>query len=256
MVIGGSAGIGAAFSTELAQRGCHVAMVGLDGGHLDALATRLRAGGTQVRTLATDLSHPASGEALRSLVDALDVGLVVWNAAHPAIGAFHLVEGAALDAALSVNVNGPVALLRHLMPRLVDRGRGGVVLMSSLAAGQGTARLATYSATKAFTRTLAEGLWAEYRPLGVDVIAVAPGATDTPAFRASAPAKTPRLAAPESVAHAALDGLGRGPVVIPGRSNQLAAAVLQRLLPRRSAIALLSRTARSMYPDRPANDSR
>src|SRR2546422_350907 len=67
------------------------------------------------------------------------------------------------------------------------RGRGGLILLSSMSALQGSPMVATYAATKAFTLNLAESLWDEWRPSGVDVTAVVPGPTDTPGYRASAP---------------------------------------------------------------------
>ncbi|MGL1659513.1 SDR family NAD(P)-dependent oxidoreductase, partial [Vibrio parahaemolyticus] len=70
---------------------------------------------------------------------------------------------------LDVNCRGPLTLARQLAPRLQSRGRGGVVLMSSMSGFQGAALLSTYAATKAFDTVLAEGLWAELRTQGVNV---------------------------------------------------------------------------------------
>lgn len=225
-------------------------LVALHEGPLEALAAQLRER-VEVVTAAVDLAGPDAVERVLATVGDRDVGLLVWNAAHAAIGRFHEVVLPELSSVLAVNVAAPLALVHAIVPRLVARGRGGVVLMASLAAGQGSALIATYSATKAFTRVLAEGLWEELRPLGVDVVAVAPGATDTPAYRASRPRTSPRLGTADDVARAGLDGLGRGPVVIPGAGNRAAAFLLQRLLGRKAAIAVVSRSTRSMYERRP-----
>src|SRR6185369_7242202 len=66
---------------------------------------------------------------------------------------------------------------------MVERGRGGIALVTSGAAWVGGSRLAVYGATKAFDLLLAESLWAELGPLGVDVLAIVLGMTDTPALR-------------------------------------------------------------------------
>ena len=67
---------------------------------------------------------------------------------------------------------------------MVDRGRGGILLVTSAAAWAGGDRLVTYAATKAFDLVFGEGLWAELSPQGVDVLSFVLGQTDTPAFRA------------------------------------------------------------------------
>lgn len=248
VVAGGSEGIGAAFADELAARRCHVLLVAQGAEALEASAATLRTThGVQVRTVELDLGRDDLVEVLAPRLDDLEIGCVVWNAAVAPRGRFDGVPPDALDAALDVNVRGPIRLLRHLVPAMVARGRGGVVLMSSLAAGQGTALLATYAATKAFTRVLAEGLWADLGPLGVDVVAVTPGATDTPAYRASGARGGPRPGPAVAVARAGLDGLGRGPVVAPRPSDRLAAQVMQRLMPRRVAVRTISRATRRMY---------
>lgn len=250
VVAGGSAGIGAAFAEELAARGCHLVLVALDADELAALAERLHtAHGVEVHTVALDLARDDLLEELRGHLEDRDVGLVVWNAALAPSGRFDRVAPDTLDTAVTLNVHGPVRLLRALAPRLVARGRGGIVLMASLASLQGTGTLATYAATKAFNRVLAEGLWADLRPEGIDVVAVAPGATDTPAYR-RAVRGGPRPTDPATVARAGLDGLGAGPVVVPGRSNRVSAQLLSRLLPRRTAVRLMSRVTRGMYGDR------
>ena len=72
---------------------------------------------------------------------------------------------------------------------MAARGRGGILLMSSLAGGQGTPIVAAYAASKAFEIVLAEGLWDELRPAGVDVLACRAGPTRTPSYEASAPGR-------------------------------------------------------------------
>lgn len=247
VVAGGSSGIGLAFVEEAARRGCDVVLVARD----DAVGT-VAAGvaarhGVEARGLDLDLGRDDLLDVLGPALDGLEVGLLVWNAAAAPRGRFDRTPPRDLDAAVEVNVGGPVRLVRHLVPGMVERGRGGVVLMSSLAAGQGSAVLATYAATKAFTRVWAEGLWADLAPAGVDVVAVAPGATDTPAYRASGARGGPRPGDPVEVARAGLDGLGRGPVVVPTGRDRASAIVMERLLPRRAAVRLMSSVTRRMY---------
>jgi len=141
--------------------------------------------------------------------------------------------------------------VHHFTARMASRGSGGVILMSSLAAFQGQAMVATYAATKAFALVLGEGLWDELRDRGVDVLAFCPGATRTPNFVATNPRPTGFVSAPvmepdDTVAEA-LAALGAGPTVIAGRMNRVATLLLQRLLSRRRLVRFMSRTMRAMY---------
>src|SRR3712207_9159147 len=80
---------------------------------------------------------------------------------------------------LDVNCRAPLEMSLSFGRRFAERERGGVVLMSSLVGFQGTPNAAHYAATKAYVQTLAEALHAELAPLGVDVLASAPGPTDS-----------------------------------------------------------------------------
>jgi short-subunit dehydrogenase len=121
------------------------------------------------------------------------------------------------------------------------RGRGGFIIMSSLAGNQGSAGLSVYAATKAFGAVLAEGLWQELRGTGVDVLACVPGAVASPNLVKAAQRKAPGTLPPERVAAAALAALGRRPRTVPGVFMKASSPVMTRLLPRRVAIAIMGR---------------
>jgi short-subunit dehydrogenase len=135
---------------------------------------------------------------------------------------------------------------------MVARGRGGIVLMSSLTAFQGTPLVASYGATKAFNLVLAEGLWDELRENGVDVLACCAGATLTPGYRRATPDGpkalfAPRAQDPGDVAREALAALGRSAFVITGRGNRIVSFVMRRLMSRRLAIVTIGREMRRRY---------
>jgi short-subunit dehydrogenase len=141
---------------------------------------------------------------------------------------------------------------------MVVRGRGGVILMSSLSGNVGSAQLAVYAASKAFTLVAADALWAELRPLGVDVLAVQPGSTRTPGWLASQPAGDEGFGLPvmqpDDVVREALAALGMEPLVVPGELNRQGARAIARL-PRRQAIELMSAvTGRLLPTHRPPRD--
>lgn len=246
-VAGASEGLGAAFAKALAARGLHLLLLARRGEVLDALAGELRARrGVEVRTLAIDLADPALADALAEATRDLEVGVAVYNAAYSPIGAFVELPPQDLLRVADVNVRGPICFVRALAPAMALRRRGAIVLMSSLAGLQGAPRIATYAATKAFNAILAEGLFGELRPHGIDVVASLAGAIRTPSYAASAGRDAPGTLDPEEVAEATLAALGRGPRVVPGRVNRLASLLTGRLLPRRLAIRLMAANTKEL----------
>jgi len=135
---------------------------------------------------------------------------------------------------------------------MASRRRGGMVIMSSLAGQQGSPPITVYAATKAFGAILAEGLWAELRPHGVDVLACIAGAVATPGLANASAKPAPGTLPPARVVAAALRGLGRGPRVVPGATMRISSVLMSRLLPRRAAIAIISRASRDLTPPPPS----
>jgi short-subunit dehydrogenase len=253
MVVGGGEGLGAEFSRQLAARGLNVVIVALEGDVLEELARRIQSDhGVEVICVTGDVTQPEVSRRLESVTERLEIGLVVYNAGLAVRGTWlDTPIGRHMDM-VDLNVRGPLVVLDRHVPGMVERGRGGVILVSSMSGLQGSPLLATYAATKAFSLNLAESLWDEWRGLGVDVTAVVPGPTDTPGYRRSAPRATrfaPRPMSAVRVASEALDSLGSRVAVFPGTQNKLAATVMSRLLPRRAASAFMGQTMRSMYRD-------
>ena len=253
VVAGASEGLGAAFARALAARGLNVVLVARRRPALEELGAELAAEfGVEVRCVDGDLGEPAFLEGLLGACEPLDIGLLVYNAAYAPVGEFALTPLDDLLRVAAVNIRGPVSLVRGLLPGLTARGRGGVILMTSLAGNQGSPYIATYAASKAFNRVLAEGLWSELKDKGVDVLACMAGAVRTPGYSGAAAGKdAPGTLDPEQVVEAALRALGRKPVVIPGRLNRVAAVFMGRLLPRRQAIAIMAGNTAGLAPAAP-----
>jgi len=252
IVAGASEGLGAEYAKELAARGLNLILIARREELLKSLATEL-AQKYKIRTkvLVLDLSSPDAAEQIIHQTMDLAVGLLVYNAAFSAVGPFlektmddHLRE-------IHTNIHSPFKLVYLLGQRLIARKRGGVVLMSSLSAFQGSAYISTYAATKAFNIVLAESLWEEWRTHGVDVLVCISGAVKTPNYVASEPKETGRFSdstmLPSQVVHEALDALGKQPYVIPGRMNRFASFVMRHLLPRKMTIQFMGKILRDMY---------
>lgn len=251
LVAGASEGIGQAWCRELAARGLNVVLVARRAAPLEAeaaaIASRNR---VETRVLALDLGAPDVGERIAAATADLDIGFVVYNAAHADIGEYLDQSVASKLATVDVNCRGVLLLTSHFGPRLVARRRGGIVLMSSMSGWQGSAMIAVYAASKAFITVLGEGLWSELRPHGVDVQVCVAGATSTPNFNASTPTDRRHTAfpmEPAAVVEQALARIGGRPTVIVGAMNRFAYGVLSKLIPRAVAVRFFSRTTRDIY---------
>jgi short-subunit dehydrogenase len=243
VVAGASEGLGAAFAEEFARRKLGVVLLARRAALLEDLAGRLRRDhGGQVRTLPCDLADPSFAARLEEATRDLEVGVGVYNAAYSFVAP--LFERPLEDAlrVVDVNVRGPLLFSRALVPPMIARGRGALVLMSSLAGRQGSPRLAAYAASKAFNTVLGESLWAELGPRGVDVLVSCAGAIRTPGYARALQKEAPGTLDPAQVVEATLAALGRGPVVVPGGVNKLASFLMTRLFPRKSAISIMGKS--------------
>lgn len=241
VIAGASEGIGAAFADELGAAGINLVLVARRREPLDKLAARLT---VQTRVVAADLS---TRDGLRCVFDAtegLEVGLLVANAALSPIGPFAEADSAELERALDLNCRAPMLLARHYLPAMLERRRGGLVIMSSLAGQQGSPGLSLYAGTKAFGVILAEGLWAEARGSGVDVVACVAGAVSTPGLTGREKNRAPGTLPPQTVARQALAALGKRPRVVPGALMRLSSQLMTRLMPRKSAINMIGKASK------------
>ncbi len=247
LVAGASEGLGEAFARELAARGLSLVLLARRGERLEALATELgQKHGIHVRPVALDLAASDLETALHAAIGGREIGLAVYNAAFAPIGPFVDRSLDELLRIVDVNVRGPLVLARSVAPAMLARGRGGIVLMSSLAGFQGAPNIATYAATKAFTTVLAEGLWSELAPRGVDVLASAAGAIRTPGYQRSSKGDAPGTLDAKVVAAQTLDALGSTPSFVPGATNKLARFFLGRVLSRRAAIGVMAQSTKEL----------
>jgi len=242
LVAGGSDGLGYAFAEAAARRGLNLVLIARQEERLHAAAERLRAAyGVDVIAIAADM---ADFEQVKERISALpvSVGLLIYNAAFAPIGRFENTSEDHLALAVAVNVKAPLLLTKLLSAPMIAQKRGGIVLMSSLAGGQGSPNIATYAATKSFNAILAEGLWKELKPHGIDVVACLAGAILTPGYQKAQKTKSaPRTLEASEVAEQTLGALGRGPVIIPGIVNKIGRFVLSRVMSRKAAIETMSK---------------
>jgi hypothetical protein len=250
LVTGASAGLGATFARALGARGMDLILVARRRERLDALAGEIGgAHGVRAEAVALDLLAPGATDALaRSIADAgLEVGLLVCSAGFGTYGSFLEVERDVEARMVDLNCRVVVEHCHAFVPAMVARGRGGVILFSSIAAYQPCPYWATYGATKAFNLMLGEALWAELGPRGIEVLALSPGYTATEFQEvAGIDFGIGSRANADEVVERALRMIGRRPSTVHGAANQLM-VFSNRFAPRR-VVARMS--ARMSHPDR------
>jgi len=242
LVAGGSDGLGLAFAEAIAKRGLDLVLFARQKDRLEAAASGLKDKyKIDVIPIALDM---ADHNKVKETVTSLDVliGLFIYNAAYAPLGLFENQSEEQILLAGSVNIRTPLILTKLLSESMIKQKRGGIVLMSSLAGAQGSPNLAVYAATKSFNTTLAEGLWKEMKPHGVDVLACCAGAILTPGYQqAEKTRQAPGTMPADEVAKRTLNALGKGPVIIPGVINKTGRFILTRLLGRKAAINIMSK---------------
>lgn len=249
VVAGASDGVGTALAEALAAEGINVVLVARRKAMLDEIAARLP---VETRVVALDLSSPTAVAELAAVTDDIEVGSLFYNAGGDTVNELFLDRDLdELHAFVRRNCSAVLECSHHFGGLMAKRGRGGVVLVSSGAAWAGGKRMAIYGATKAFDLVLAEGLWIEWRPLGIDVLALVLGPTDTPSFHRSLAAHggmtVPEMASPVDVAAATLENLPNGPTYSYGMPDPLGASPLA-MLSRREAVELVSAGTDYLFP--------
>jgi short-subunit dehydrogenase len=195
----------------------------------------------QTRAVVQDLTDPDVGAKVADATDGLDVGLLIYNAgASDRTTMFLETEVDYSLKQIKLDCIGPIALTHHFGTAMRERGRGGIVLVASLACLAGSATLAVYSAVKAFQHNLAEGLWFELRPHGVDVCCTPLGMTYTPALQRMGIEYDPAAhMLSEDVASEIIENIGNGPVYVVGDNNRAAASAVWTI-DRRALVEMMS----------------
>ena len=252
LIAGASEGIGAAFAHRLAGEGMDVVLVARKEEPLRQLASELAARyGVGVEVIPLDLSVQGAAQQLIKALGGKPLSVLVYNAALSFIGPYERMDTSTLDQLAHTNMITPLHLVHVIGGSMLERGRGAVIVMSSLAGVQGSGFLAAYASTKAFARVFGESLWYEWKNRGVDVIACCAGATSTPGFLRSNPEKkaffAPRIQSAGEVVAECLQQLGKKPSCITGRGNRVASFFMQKLLPRKMAVKIMGDATRKLY---------
>ena len=242
LITGASSGIGEALAQCFAKGGFDLVLVARSADKLATLAKRVAAAHkVRVTVAPADLSRPGSAKGLATKMRwarrAIDV--LVNCAGVLEHGAFVAKPAARHQEQIDLNVSAPTAMLANFLPAMVERGRGRILNVASIAAFQPVPSLATYAATKAYVLSLTESLSEELDGTGVTVTALCPGITATHMLAAASAASPVLTRLPafvisdvEAVANSGYRACMNGDVIdVPGAVNQ-AAMLAGRVMPK------------------------
>lgn len=248
LVTGASAGIGLEFARVLASEGMSCVLTARRADRLQAIADEIsKQYGVATRVVAADLGERSGqDELLRAIAD-LEISVFINNAGLGYAGRFDKQDSERLRNLIEVNCVAPVVLANRLLPGMVQRGCGAMIVSGSIAGRQTLPLHAIYSASKVFDLHFGEAVWAELRGTGVDVLVLEPGPTESE-FRDVA-GEIREVGEPAiNVVNLALDSLGRQPAVISGWFNW-ARANLGRFLPRTVVTLVAADVVRKQTPE-------
>jgi short-subunit dehydrogenase len=240
IITGASSGIGLELATQLADAGFNLAINSRHLEKLQAVERNLKAKyKIEIKIVDADVSEMTGIDKLIHATEDLNVGLLINSAGYGTSGLFLDTSLHSEINMLRVNSEAVLSLTHHYSQKFKQKGRGGIIFLSSLMAFQGVPYSANYSATKAYIQTLAEALAVELKPFGIDVLAAAPGPVDS-GFGQRANMKMGQAAKPSEIGVPILKALGRKTNVIPGLLSKFLVYSL-RTVPRWAKIRIMQK---------------
>lgn len=234
LILGASYGVGADFARQVAACGIHCVLLARREPALRELRDELEKDyAVSTRILVADLAVEQAAARIADAVADIEVNLVIYNAGAPPY-ASEFLEAPLKDwkSLLQLNVTTPVELCHLLGQPMLERGRGGLMLVGSQAGLGGNKKFSIYTGSKGFMLNLGESLWMEWADKGVDVLNLLISMVDGPTLRSQMKAAgvagwdQPDIGVPQpaEVARAGLRELANGPTFLHPQDEQAEAA--------------------------------
>ncbi|OIP13392.1 MAG: hypothetical protein AUJ99_02155 [Caldisericum sp. CG2_30_36_11] len=222
LVTGASSGIGEEFAYQLSKRGMNLVLVGRDKGRLDEVASRVSQLGVEAVPVAEDLTKGLD-EVIRVISERkIDIDLLINSAGIGIYGDFIEKDISKPHEMIEINVKVLTDLAYIFSKKMVERGKGGIINVSSIAGLFPVPYYAVYGATKAYVYSFSLALWAELRDKNVHVLCLAPGKTKTRHSERAGSNVGGKKMEPAEVVRITLKSFERGdPFVLPGPMNKI-----------------------------------
>jgi short-subunit dehydrogenase len=248
VVTGASSGLGAEFAKLAAREGATVVLIARSFRDLEVLAAKIDQPGNPSVILGIDLAAPDAGETIARELEArgLYCDILINNAGFALFGEATELDRKTQFGIIDVNVRAATDLMLRFLPSMVERRRGHVLNVGSVASFVPGPRMAVYFATKAYLLSLSQALMQEVRGSGVSVTCLCPGPLKTPFLARAGADKTAlfkglRKLQAADVARAGWDAMKAGRALcVPGFGNKVAVTAT-RFLPRAAVLAIVGR---------------
>ena len=241
LVTGGASGLGYEFAVLLAKDSYNLVLIDIDSNNLSETKKELENNyPIQVTTLTKDLSIQNIVEEIVEEIKDTPIDVLINNAGFGLFGTFAETDWDKESAMLNLHIMTTTHLTKHLLKRMVQRGEGKILNMSSLAAFQPGPLMSIYYASKAYILSFSEAIANELKGTGVTVTVLCPGQTKT-SFQEVVSQETSEnkisfnMANPKDVATYGYKEMNKGKVVVvPGVINKFLSR-LPRIMPRSTA---------------------
>lgn len=242
LITGASAGIGKAFCYALAKEGMNLILVARRVEALNQIAEDLQQQfGIKVQVLPQDLQEANAAKSIQSKIN-WPVDLLINNAGFGSYGRFQELDVSIEENMVDLNCKLTVSLTHALLPSMLERKKGGVIMLSSMVGLMPVPYMATYSATKAFDRFFALSLAGELKNTNIAVLSLHPGDTvsefrEQAQFNKALPGGQRTV---ENVVHTALSNLGKKHSAIDGLANRIL-GFFTRIWPEKRVVSFTSK---------------
>ncbi len=253
LIAGSALGLGESYADILAKIGFNLILIDNNQDLLNSQVIHLKNEfNVNIVPICIDLSDSNFLDVINKETFDIEISLLIYIASKSNIGYFLDFPIEDQIKIIDLNCKAPCLLTHHFGKKMCDRKKGGIILMSSFSAHQGSPFITNYAATKSYNLILAEGLWYEFSPYNVDVLACVSGQILTPQSEKRNPnyesGYKPPLMEPKDVVIETLDALGKKGSFIPGRANRINSFFLRKFIPRHKSIKIVGKATKKMYP--------